>query len=182
MFWQLDWLEAIIKNAPFPIHFIFSGKIHPHNEKGKELIAQVLNISQSERFRKFVSFVPDYCLEVAKYLVQGSDVWLNTPIKGYEACGTSGMKAALNGILQCSTNDGWMHEVNWKNIAWILDNNHISESLYNTIEHKIIPLFNKRKKNIPEDWISQMIASSNVIKQNYSASRMLKEYSEHLYI
>ena len=182
LFWQLDRLEQIIKSSPVPIHFLFGGKLHPHNEEGKELMSQIVNLSKSDRFKDNLTFVPNYNLEVARYLVRGSDVWLNTPIEGYEACGTSGMKAALNGVLQCSTNDGWVREVDWDQIGWILDSEHISESLYETIEKQIIPLFAKRETDYPEEWVKRMIKSSKITKNGYSAERMLNDYYTQLYV
>jgi len=181
LFWQLNRLEQIIKTSSMPIHFLFGGKLHPHNEEGKELMARVVNLSKSKRFKDNLTFIPNYNLEVARYLVRGSDVWLNTPIEGYEACGTSGMKAALNGVLQCSTNDGWVREVDWNKIGWILDTEHISESLYETIEKKIIPLFADRKSDYPEEWVKRMIKSSQIVKSGFSAERMLNDYYSHLY-
>ena len=181
LFWQLDWLEQIIKDSPVPIHFLFGGKLHPHNDEGKELMSQVVNLSKGDLFKDHLTFVPNYNLEVAKYLVRGSDVWLNTPIEGYEACGTSGMKTALNGVLQCSTNDGWVREVDWSEIGWILDSEHISESLYETIEKQIVPLFADRQDDYPKEWVQRMIKSSNISKNGYSAERMLSDYYTQLY-
>lgn len=142
---------------------------------------QVVKLSKSDRFKDNLTFVPNYNLEVARYLVRGSDVWLNTPIEGYEACGTSGMKAALNGVLQCSTNDGWVREVDWDEIGWIIDTEHISESLYDIIGKKIIPLFVNRQSDYPEEWVKRMIKSSNIIKNGYSTERMLIDYYTQLY-
>ncbi len=181
LFWQLDRLEDIIQNSPVPIHFIFGGKLHPQNEEGKDLMAQLVKLSRSDRFRDYLTFIPNYNLEVANYLVRGSDVWLNTPIVGYEACGTSGMKAALNGVLQCSTNDGWVREPNWDQVGWILDSEHISESLYDTIEQEIIPLYAKREQGYPTQWAERMVKSSNIIQDNYSMQRMLNDYCVQLY-
>jgi glycogen phosphorylase len=181
LFWQLDRLEKIIQESPIPLHFIYGGKLHPQNNEGKDLMAQVVRLSRSDRFRDHITFIPNYNLQVAKHLVRGSDVWLNTPIVGYEACGTSGMKAALNGILQCSTNDGWVKEIDWDQTGWILDSEHISESLYDTIEQEIIPLYAKREHDYPVQWAEMMVKSSNIIQNNYSMSRMLKDYCVQLY-
>ncbi len=181
LFWQLYQLKHIIDSSPVPVHFLFGGKLHPHNEEGKELMAQVVNLSKSDKFKDNLTFIPNYNLEVARYLVRGSDVWLNTPIEGYEACGTSGMKAALNGVLQCSTNDGWMREVDWNETGWILDTDHISESLYDTIEKQIIPLFTDRQDDYPAQWVKRMIKSNQIVKKDYSAERMLNDYYSQLY-
>lgn len=182
LFWQLEWLENIIKKFPLHVHFLFAGKVHPHDAQGKKFIAEVIKMTTLPQFQAHITFVPNYNLEVAEYLVQGSDVWLNTPMEGYEACGTSGMKAALNGVLQCSTNDGWVREVGWKDIGWILDNQKISESLYSMIEHEIIPTYLQRDvQNLPQQWIERMITSSQIIRDHFSTSRMLEEYAAQLY-
>ncbi len=181
LFWQLDWLEHIIKSSPVPLYFLYGGKVHPGNEEGKDLMSQVVELSKTNRFKNNLTFIPNYSLEVAQYLVRGSDVWLNTPIEGYEACGTSGMKAALNGVLQCSTNDGWVREVDWTNVGWLLDSQHISESLYQTLEREIIPLFAQTKTTNFQPWVKRMIKSSQIIANHYSTERMLSEYYSRLY-
>jgi starch phosphorylase len=182
LFWQLDWLEHILHDSPVPIHILFAGKGHPHDQGAREMVERVLSITQDPRFEKYLTYLPDYNLEIAEYLVQGSDVWINTPVEGFEACGTSGMKAGLNGVLQCTTNDGWVREVSWHDIGWILDNNHISESLYTMMEQRIIPLFTQRSDQaIPRQWIERMVETAQIIRTRYSATRMIKEYQEKLY-
>lgn len=182
LFWQLDWLRHIIHQSPTPVHFLFSGKTHPHDIVGKQAIADVAHLAKKEECANHITFLPDYNLETAGYLTKGSDVWLNTPKEGYEACGTSGMKSGLNGVLQCTTNDGWVREVSWNDIGWILDNNHISESLYETIEQKIIPLYNQRNQDyLPIQWIERMISTSLLVRNGYSSKRMLNEYYQKLY-
>ena len=180
----MDWLEYLIKRAQeqgIHLHFVYAGKLHPHNNQGKDLLAQVINVERNPRFYDNVTFVPNYNLKSARFLVSGSDVWLNTPIEGFEACGTSGMKAALNGVLSCSTNDGWVREVNWQDLGWILDSDHISESIYSTIEQQILPTYLKKTNGLPEDWVKRMIKSSQLIREKYSASRMLDDYYAELY-
>lgn len=182
LFWQLEWLANILENSPVPVHILFAGKVHPHDEQGKSYIADVVSIAQLKQFSPYISFLQNYNLDVATVLTQGSDVWLNTPMEGYEACGTSGMKAALNGVLQCTTNDGWVREVGWKDIGWILDNEKISESLYQTIEQDIIPLYAQLDGNgLPHQWIERMLTSSKIIREGYSTQRMLEEYTGKLY-
>lgn len=182
LFWSLDWLEKILKDSPVPVTLLFSGRGHPHDQEARRMVEHIVQISQSPRFSKYIAYIPDYNLEIAEFLVQGSDVWLNTPEEGFEACGTSGMKAGLNGVLQCSTNDGWVREVDWNGAGWILDNDHISESLYQTIQEKIIPLYcNRNHEAIPREWLNHMIKTSSIIRTQYSAQRMLKEYQEKLY-
>lgn len=182
LFWQLDWLQHIVRELDCEVHFLFAGKVHPQDTQGKKTISNVVRLAQSDRFRDVLTFLPNYNLETAEHLVSGSDVWLNTPMEGYEACGTSGMKAAVNGVLQCTTNDGWVREVSWKDIGWILDNDKISESVYNLIEHEIVPTFKQRdEQNLPIQWIERMVTSAQIIRRNYSSKRMVDEYKTQLY-
>lgn len=182
LFWLLERLKHILSSADVPVYLVFAGKGHTHDLQAQEMVKHVYTISQSPEFKDSIAYIPNYNVSVAEYLVQGSDVWLNTPIEGFEACGTSGMKAALNGVLQCTTNDGWVREVDWKEMGWVLDNDHISESLYNTIEHEIIPLFLERNgQAIPERWLEKMVKTAQIIRKQYSATRMLKDYKELLY-
>lgn len=182
LFWQLDWLEHILKNAGISISIIFAGKGHPHDLVAREMVEHVVQISHQPRFAPYITYIPDYNLEVAEHLTQGSDVWLNTPVEGFEACGTSGMKAGLNGVLQCTTNDGWVREVSWHDIGWKLNNEQISESLYDMLENHIIPLFMQRDSNaLPKQWIERMLETSRIMRTQYSATRMLKQYHEMMY-
>ena len=182
LFWQLEWLHHLVHELRCPIHFLFAGKVHPHDTQGKKTIGEVVKLSHSDRFKDSLTFLPNYNLDTAQHLVSGSDVWLNTPMEGYEACGTSGMKAAVNGVLQCTTNDGWVREVSWKDIGWILDNDKISESVYLMIEHEIVPTFTQRDdRDFPVQWVERMIASSQIIRKHYSSRRMVDEYKSQLY-
>lgn len=182
LFWRMDWLEKILTNSPIPVHFLFAGKNHPHDKNGQAMIEHVLKVSHDSKFSPYISYLPGYDLELAEQLVQGSDVWLNTPVEGYEACGTSGMKAALNGVLQCTTNDGWVREANLQNIGWLLNSATVSESLYQVLEKQIIPLYLERDANmLPQAWIDRMVKSSQVIRQQFSTARMGEEYWQQLY-
>jgi starch phosphorylase len=146
------------------------------------MVEHIVHIAQSERFEEHIAYLPDYKMETAEVLVQGSDVWLNTPVEGLEACGTSGMKAGLNGVLQCSTNDGWVWEVDWKDVGWLLDDQNISESIYKTLQNEIVPLFAKRDdRGMPIQWLNRMIKTAQIIRNQFSSKRMLEEYQEKLY-
>jgi starch phosphorylase len=116
-------------------------------------------------------------MNLAETLVAGCDVWLNTPIVGFEACGTSGMKAALNGVLPCSTADGWMAEVKLDQVGWLLNNNHLSENIHDVIEQQIVPMYYDR----PTEWQEWMNHARARITNQFSATRMMKEYREQLY-
>lgn len=161
------------------VRFVFSGLPHLSDIEGVKLTETLKHYNETDIHGRAV-YVPSYSIQSASKIISGSDVWLNTPIVGYEACGTSGMKAALNGVLQCSTKDGWTYEVNLTDIGWELDDMHVSESFCDVLEHDIIPSFQGRKKKNAE-WVQKMKASHTLIENDYSATRMLMEYSEKLY-
>jgi alpha-glucan phosphorylase-like protein len=120
IFADISRLKTILKNSQRPVQLLISGKAHQGDTQGKLLLQRVINYFQNELSGNAL-FIPNYNVEIAKHLVQGSDVWLNTPIKGNEASGTSGMKAVSNGVLQCSVADGWVSEFNWDDVGWILN-------------------------------------------------------------
>jgi phosphomannomutase len=124
----------------------------------------------------FLTFIPHYNIEVAEKMVAGCDVWLNTPIVGREACGTSGMKAALNGTLNLSTNDGWIAEVPLADFGWLIDDQNISKSILDTIEQRILPIYDS------SDWQVKMQNSRDFILKNFSTTRMLNDYIKKLYL
>ena len=127
-------------------------------------------------------YVPEYSLEEAHLLVSGCDVWMNTPILGFEASGTSGMKAALNGALPFSTKDGWVAEVELYGIGWPANSDQIGTDLLNVLERDIIPLYYQRnRQGIPESWVQNMRNSREMVLDRFSATRMLREYAELLY-
>ncbi len=125
-------------------------------------------------------FIPNYNMAITQQLVRGSDLWLNTPQLGKEACGTSGMKAAANGVLQCTVPDGWAAEVKWDDLGWTLPPKDISLALYSLLETEIIPLYYDRQDGLPVKWLERMKKSVELAQQ-FSADRMLKEYQEKLY-
>ena len=131
-----------------------------------------VNLSQ------ITAYLPDYDLELAQLLTSGCDVWLNTPVVGFEACGTSGMKAALNGVLPISTKDGWMAEIDPLGIGWIIDSDKVSDSLYQTLEHQVIPLYFDHR----QEWIKNMASARRLILDRFTTTRTLKEYVEKLYL
>ncbi len=190
-------LERLLKltNRPNqPVQIIFAGKAHPNDNPGKMLIQEVYRaVKQAENGGRFV-FLEDYDMNLARYLVQGVDVWLNTPRRPNEASGTSGQKAALNGVLNFSVLDGWWREgYNGKN-GWAIGNDidlddhnfqdqMDAEHLYNVLENEIIPLYYKRSPgNIPVEWIARMKESIRTLAPQFSMRRMVKEYAEGLYL
>ncbi len=196
---------ARILNAPErPVQVIFAGKAHPHNQDGKELIRQIVELSRQERFRQRLVFLEGYDIEIARYLVQGVDVWLNTPRRPREASGTSGMKAVANGVLHLSTLDGWWDEA-WDfglrqtpqsaiPFGWAIGRGEMyddpdyqdqveAEALYDLLEREVVPLFYDRGADgLPRRWIARMKASIRSLCPFFNTHRMLEEYTQRFYL
>ncbi len=189
-------LEALICNAQRPVQFVFAGKAHPADEPGKDLIRQVLQFAQRPAVRNRVVFLEDYDIGVARYMVQGVDVWLNTPRRPQEASGTSGMKAAINGVLHCSILDGWWVEgYEYDNLAgWAIPSDEDSASteeadanestaLFSLLENEIVPCFYERSEgDIPLRWVKMMKHSIGMGLSHFSSTRMVEEYNTRFYI
>jgi len=191
-----DRLLKIVTNARMPVQFIFAGKAHPADEPGKQMIQEVYRAVKDARFGGRLAFLEDYDMNIARYMVQGVDVWLNTPRRPREASGTSGMKAALNGVLNFSVLDGWWREgYNGRN-GWPIGKDVSKDaefpeqdavdaiSLYDTLENEIIPLFYEQRSadNLPGEWIARMKESIRTLGGQFSMSRMVKEYMTSLYL
>ncbi len=186
--YDLDRLEKIVNNSSRPVQIIFAGKAHPADNPGKMIIQKIFKAAQDRRFRGRIAFVEDYGEEVAKYLVKGVDVWLNNPLLPLEACGTSGMKASINGVLHLSVKDGWWIEgYNGKN-GWSFgreksDDERDSKELYDILEKEIVPLFYDTDRNgISIRWARMMKEAIKSIAPLFSSRRMMKEYLEKFYI
>src|SRR5205814_7815784 len=163
-----DRLRRLIEESKRPIQFIFAGKAHPADNEGKELIRAIVNFARNSAIRRRIVFLENYDINVARILVQGVDVWLNTPRRGMEASGTSGMKAAVNGVLNCSILDGWWVEGYSPDVGWAIGHGESytdgnvqdqleSQALYDILEKQIVPLFYQRTvDNIPRNWIARM--------------------------
>lgn len=177
LFEHVDQLLQITKNAQFPVKIVISGKPHESDENGNALVQQLLTMIQGP-LKDTVVFLPDYTTDLARTLVSGCDVWLNTPIVGFEACGTSGMKAALNGVLPCSTSDGWFDEIDLGAIGWKLDSDHIGKDLLSVIGQDIVPMYYTRQA----EWQERMKKGRDLILSTFSTTNMLKEYAEQLYV
>jgi glycogen phosphorylase len=191
---DMDRLLDLINRPGMPVQIIFAGKSHPDHEGGKLLIQQVYRaVKRSESGGRLV-FLEDYEMNLARYLVQGVDVWLNTPRRPNEASGTSGQKAALNGVLNFSVLDGWWREgYNGKN-GWAIgkdidyDNPDLqdeadAENLYDILENEIIPLFYQLRSSdgLPSEWIGRVKESIRTLAPQFSMRRMVLDYVEHLY-
>ncbi len=176
---NMEKLIEISKNSPMPIRIIFSG---PTGEKDGEFTTAIKKLIK-EKLKENAAFIPNYSLDVAEILTAGADVWLNTPVVGREACGTSGMKAALNGVLSLSTNDGWVHEVEAKDIGWVINEKEAEGDIFSLVEKKIIPVYYEHLKNSEgSEWGERMLRARNLILENFSTTRALREYIEKLYV
>jgi starch phosphorylase len=191
---DLDRLARILNNPEMPVQIIFAGKAHPQDQEGKELIRQIHQISDLERFRHRIVFIEDYDMEVARHLVQGADVWLNTPRRPLEASGTSGMKVAFNGGLNMSILDGWWCEGYQGNNGWAIGKGEVyedteyqnqveSRATYDLLEKEIVPHFYDRGSDgIPRSWVATMKASIQSLCPVFSTDRMVQEYASRSYL
>ncbi len=185
---DLDRLERIINDFARPVQIIFSGKAHPSDNPGKKILQRIFKAAQDPRFRGRIAFVEDYGESVAKYLVRGCDVWLNNPLLPMEACGTSGMKAAVNGTLHCSSLDGWWPEGYDGRNGWAFggetsDDAADAAALYDTIEKRIVPLYyTLDSRGLPGGWVKMMKASMMSVAPKFCGRRMMNDYLERFYI
>ncbi len=196
IFTDLDRLEEILTHTWRPVQLVFAGKAHPDDHPGQELLADVYRKAMETRFGGRIAFIEDYEMNVARDLYSGVDVWLNNPRPPLEACGTSGQKAAINGVPQLSTLDGWWAE-GWTRLnGWAINarqpieldgdpwarNEADALSLYDTIESEIAPLYYRRDVDgVPRGWIRVMKHAIRTGGIGFSARRMLKEYVERYY-
>ncbi|MDD3154953.1 MAG: alpha-glucan family phosphorylase [Victivallaceae bacterium] len=188
-----DRLLALLRDSQRPVQFIFAGKAHPADNEGKGLIQQLITFAEKENVGHRLVFLEDYSINIARSLVQGVDVWLNTPKRPQEASGTSGMKAAVNGVLNCSILDGWWAEAYTPANGWAIPSrddyldqdeadNCESQALFNIIEREIIPSFYERiGGDIPTRWIQHMKASIVMALGTFSSVRMVDEYEKMFY-
>ncbi len=186
-------LKRILKDELQPVQIIFAGKAHPDDECGKQLIHEVYNVAKDPEFGGRIAYIEDYDMHMARYLVHGADVWLNTPLPLHEASGTSGQKAALNGVLHLSVLDGWWYEGYNGNNGWAILSSQVSdpsqqdkldaEELYRILEEKVIPLYYDRDINgVPHNWIRVI---KETIRSNvpfFNARRMARDYIEQMYL
>ncbi|MBD3182370.1 alpha-glucan family phosphorylase [Candidatus Poribacteria bacterium] len=186
-------LEKILCNKEKPVQLIFAGKAHPDDGPGKELIRQIIHITRQGDLRKYIVFIEDYDINVARYLVQGCDLWLSTPRRLSEASSTSGMKAAANGGINMSVLDGWWDEAYKPEIGWAIGHGENysdeayqdkveSEAIYEMLEKEVVPLFyNVGNNSLPRKWIQLMKASMASICPMFNTNRMVHEYIEQFY-
>ena len=194
IFRNLARIQNIINTPEKPVQIIFAGKAHPADGPAHEVIKNINDIARQEGFHGKIILLENYNMTVARNLVQGVDVWMNNPRRPLEASGTSGQKVCINGVINFSILDGWWCEGYNGNNGWVIgdetefDNensqdNIDSESIYDTLEEKIIPLFYKvNDKGIPVEWVKLMKNSIKSLSWNYSTDRMVKEYTERMYL
>lgn len=194
IFKDLERITQILNDESRPVQLIFAGKAHPKDIEGQNLIKRIHEISMMPQFKGKIFLLEGYDINVARHLISGVDVWLNNPRRPMEASGTSGEKASVNGVVNFSILDGWWAEgYNQKN-GWAIGTNAEymsyeeqdkadSESIYNTLENKVIPAYyNKQQDGISKEWLTLMKNSIISTGGNYSTARMLVDYTKQLYI
>ncbi len=186
-------LLALLRSKERPLQIIFAGKAHPQDEAGKALIHDIIYFARAEGVEHRMLFIENYGLAVARFLVQGVDVWLNTPRRPLEASGTSGMKVLGNGGVNFSILDGWWDEAYEPGVGWAIGGDRIlnddrmqddrdAQSLYAMLENQIVPLFYERDNGIPRHWLTHVRNSVASLAPRFNSHRMLKEYSDEYYI
>lgn len=188
-------LRRMIEDTKRPIQFVFAGKSHPADNGGKELIRKIVSFCRDAHVRRKFVFIENYDMSIARYLVQGVDVWLNNPRRPHEASGTSGMKAAVNGIPNFSVLDGWWVEAYTNpDVGWSIGKGEMyadegqqdaveSDAIYATLEREIIPTFYRRTESgLPRDWINRMKACLTRLTPVFNTNRMVREYAETFYL
>ncbi len=191
---DVDRLKRLLGDSQRPVQFIFAGKAHPRDNYGKELIRELIHFVRQDDVRRHMVFLENYDINVARYLVEGVDVWMNTPRRPMEASGTSGMKVIPNGGLNLSILDGWWCEGYDADTGWAIgagedydDPNYQddveSTGLYDTLEHEVVPLFYDRTGDgLPRRWIAKMKSSMRKLGPAFSTNRMVREYTEKFYM
>ncbi len=176
IFENLEKLLEIAHRSNREVKFVFSGRVPDGDNEGKKMMDNLTTLASSHP--ELLMYLPGYSAQESKLLTAGCDVWLNTPIVGFEACGTSGMKAALNGTLPCSTKDGWIDEIELFKVGWTLDSDRINESFLEILDQQILPMYFDH----PQDWQEMMRNARSMVLNQFSATRMLNEYIHKLYL
>lgn len=193
LFSDLERLSKIVNNPDYPVIFLFAGKAHPADGAGQGLIKKIYEISQRPEFMGKILFLDNYDMQLARRLVSGVDIWMNTPTRPLEASGTSGEKALMNGVVNLSVLDGWWYEGYREGAGWALTDRRTyqnqgyqdkldASTIYSMLEHEIIPLFYSRnQKNFPENWVHTVKNSIARIAPNYTMKRQLDDYYDRFY-
>jgi starch phosphorylase len=190
---DLERLERLLSDAEQPVQILFAGKAHPADRGGQDAIRSIFQLTRNS-LRGKVVFLEDYDIAMGRMLVQGCDVWLNTPRRPHEASGTSGQKSPINGGVNLSVLDGWWVEGYRGDNGWAVgdgktdpdsaaQDRHDAESLYTLLEEEVIPLFFERDENdLPTRWLAAVKASIESVISPFSAHRMVRDYVEQLYL
>jgi starch phosphorylase len=191
---DLDRLAALLSIAEWPVQFIYAGKAHPADQPGKEMMKRLFELSRDERFRGKLVFIENYDINVARHMVQGVDLWLNTPRRPLEASGTSGQKVVLNGGLNCSILDGWWAEAYDGSNGFAIGGGHHHcdpeiqdtrdrEDLFRVLEDEVLPLyFDQDEMGVPQGWVQMMKNSIATLAWRFSADRMVRDYLSQCYL
>jgi starch phosphorylase len=191
IFTDVERLRRLLVNPWRPVQIVFAGKAHPADEPGKQVLQKVYEFTRDPRFEGRVAFVEDYEMHLAHRLVQGVDLWLNLPRVPLEASGTSGMKAALNGVPQLSTLDGWWHEGYEGKNGWAIppapeegDADPVDAGhFYQLLEEQVVPLFYTRdERGVPVGWVEKMKHAIRVAGERFTAQRMVQQYTTQYYV
>jgi glycogen phosphorylase len=189
IFSDRDRLLRLLNGHGRPVQFIFAGKAHPSDEPGKRSLERIYRCATDPQFAGRIAFVDDYNLHVARFFVQGCDVWLNNPRKPFEACGTSGMKASINGVAHLSVDDGWWSEGYTGLNGWIVQSEGFSgehaeaDAIYMLLEEQIVPTFYQRDgRGVPVQWMAIVKQAIRTVAPRFCARRMVKEYVEQMYL
>ncbi len=191
LFRDVDRLKKILTNRERPVQIVIAGKAHPKDQPGKMLIREIVQLSRDPDLLRHIVFLEDYGIQVAREVVQGVDLWLNNPRRGEEACGTSGMKAGINGVLNFSVLDGWFDEAYEISGGWAIgerepyseDQDEVhARAIYSTLENEIIPLYYDRgEEGIPGEWLRRMRQSLMNLSPQFNSQRMVCQYMSQLY-
>ena len=193
LFTNLERLSALVNNKERPVQFIFAGKAHPHDKPGQDLIKRIVEVSSMPEFVGKIVFLQNYDMELARRMVQGVDVWLNTPTRPLEASGTSGEKCVMNGVMQFSVLDGWWVEGYKEGAGWMLPMERSfteqrfqdeldAEMIYNTIEDQIVPMYYDRTEDgVPHRWVNAVKKCVADIASNFTMNRQLIDYEDRFY-
>ncbi len=193
LFTNLERLERIVNNPTRPVQFVFAGKAHPADKAGQDLIKKIVEVSKMPQFLGKVVFLQNYDMELARRMVQGVDVWMNTPTRPLEASGTSGEKAVMNGVLHFSVLDGWWVEGYREGAGWMLpmektfddqryQDEMDAELIYSTIEEQIAPLYyNRNESNLPVGWVAAIKKCVAEVASQFTTNRMMQDYEDRYY-
>lgn len=191
LFRDVNRLKKLLTNPDMPVQIVVAGKAHPKDHPGKTLIREIVQLSRDPSLAKRLVFLEDYGIEVARDMVQGVDLWLNNPRRGEEACGTSGMKASINGVLNLSILDGWFDEAYEYSGGWAIggrepysedQDEYHSSAIYSLLENEIVPMYHSGgDDHVPDEWVRRMKQCLRFVSPQFNCQRMVAEYMHNLY-